>query len=45
VGVDLNRRWANPNQILHPEIFSLKIQMLEMVPRIRIFIDLHGHNA
>ena len=25
VGVDLNRRWANPNQILHPEIFLLKL--------------------
>lgn len=24
VGLDLNRRWTNPNPIIHPEIFFLK---------------------
>jgi len=26
-GVDLNRRWANPNAIMHPEIYFLKENM------------------
>lgn len=44
VGVDLNRRWANPNSVMHPEIYFLKLSMLDNAPRISIFIDLHGHN-
>jgi len=24
VGLDLNRRWADPNASIHPEIFMLK---------------------
>lgn len=26
-GVDLNRRWGNPNAIMHPEIYFLKENM------------------
>ncbi len=42
LGVDLNRRWANPKSILHPEIYFLKAAMLEQ--KVSIFIDCHGHN-
>jgi murein tripeptide amidase MpaA len=24
VGLDLNRRWTNPNPLIHPEVFFLK---------------------
>ena len=47
VGVDLNRRWNNPNSIIHPEIHFLKLSMIDQVQRnngISIFCDLHGHN-
>ena len=29
VGVDLNRRWKEPNSIMHPEIYFLKLYMME----------------
>ena len=47
VGIDLNRRWSEPNPIIHSEIFFLKQSMLERSntgPGISIFCDLHGHN-
>lgn len=47
VGVDLNRRWANPHCIAHPEIHFLKEYMLEQINKggaISIFCDFHGHN-
>lgn len=44
VGVDLNRRWANPHCIAHPEIHFLKGSMLENNDKINIFCDFHGHN-
>lgn len=44
VGVDLNRRWAVPNSVMHPEIYFLKQRMMDNAKRIQIFIDLHGHN-
>jgi len=47
VGIDLNRRWAEPNPVIHSEIYFLKQQMLERSntgPGISIFFDLHGHN-
>ena len=28
-GVDLNRRWSNPNATIHPEIYFLKNYILE----------------
>ena len=47
VGVDLNRRWAEPNASIHPEIYFLKRIMQKQADssqRIQIFCDLHGHN-
>ena len=47
IGVDLNRRWANPHCIAHPEIHFLKASMLEQKKQfggISIFVDFHGHN-
>ena len=29
VGVDLNRRWAEPNKSIHPEIYFLKKIMMQ----------------
>jgi len=29
VGVDLNRRWNNPNSVIHPEIYFLKLSMID----------------
>jgi len=46
-GVDLNRRWGNPNPIMHPEIYFLKETMRatsQQSAGITIFCDLHGHN-
>jgi hypothetical protein len=46
-GVDLNRRWANPNATIHPEIYFLKNNIratFEQSAGISIFCDLHGHN-
>ena len=46
-GLDLNRRWTEPNPFVHPEIYFLK-NHLKLVGRqcngISIFCDLHGHN-
>lgn len=47
MGVDLNRRWTNPNKMIHPDIYFLKEQMKQIVDgntEITIFCDLHGHN-
>ena len=46
VGLDLNRRWADPNPTIHPEIFFLKEAMADTADRqgINIYCDLHGHN-
>lgn len=47
VGLDLNRRWAEPNASIHPEVFFLKrtMQQQAATPKgISIFCDLHGHN-
>ena len=45
-GVDLNRKWKQPNKQHHPEIYLLK----EMIKResthrqLKMYIDLHGHS-
>lgn len=28
-GVDLNRRWSEPNPVMHPEIFFIKKKMVQ----------------
>lgn len=46
-GVDLNRRWCNPNATMHPELFFLKNSMAydhKHSAGITLFCDLHGHN-
>ena len=44
-GCDLNRRWINPNEYLHPEIYYLKELIDKFSKRIKIeyIIDFHGH--
>lgn len=47
VGLDLNRRWTQPNPLVHPEVFFLKKDMINSQKQfegIQIFCDLHGHN-
>ncbi|XP_046628636.1 cytosolic carboxypeptidase 1-like isoform X1 [Neodiprion virginianus] len=45
---DLNRRWSNPNKILHPVIFHTK-GLMEYCTRVlqkppHVFVDYHGHS-
>ena len=44
-GCDLNRRWAKPNEIIHPEIFYTKSLILNTAinQKIAFVIDFHGH--
>ena len=44
-GCDLNRRWINPNEYLHPEIFYLKELINNFAKKIKVeyIIDFHGH--
>ena len=46
-GADLNRKWDNPDPILHPEVFAVKkrLKKLSLKREITIFCDLHGHSA
>jgi hypothetical protein len=46
-GLDLNRRWSDPNPIMHPEIYFMKNHMItteKQCKGISLFCDLHGHN-
>lgn len=46
-GTDLNRRWDQPDEILHPQIFYLKkyLQKLRSEEKeILAFCDFHSHN-
>ena len=44
-GCDLNRRWSKPNEIIHPEIYSVKNLVLSTATNqnISFVIDFHGH--
>ena len=44
-GCDLNRRWVNPNEFLHPEIYFSKDLIYNFANKINIecIIDFHGH--
>jgi len=46
VGSDLNRRWKNPNQQLHPVIWNMKNMIYEFGRRqqLELICDLHGHS-
>ena len=46
-GTDLNRRWDQPDKILHSQIFQLKSLLRKLVAenkQILVFCDLHGHS-
>ncbi|XP_043591369.1 cytosolic carboxypeptidase 1-like isoform X1 [Bombus pyrosoma] len=45
---DLNRRWSNPNRVLHPVIYHTK-GLMEYCTRVLqrppyVFVDYHGHS-
>ena len=44
-GCDLNRRWINPDEYIHPEIYYLKelITNFKKSVNIEYIIDFHGH--
>ena len=44
-GCDLNRRWSNPNILLHPEIFYSKELIIDFCKRnnVECIVDFHGH--
>jgi len=54
-GYDPNRCWADPNPIIHPEVFTVKKYMSDLVSgvatwggyckQIDLFLDFHGHSA
>ena len=46
LGVDLNRRWKEPNVHLHPTIFYAKamISQLQEHHQVFLFCDVHGHS-
>lgn len=46
LGVDLNRRWQNPDKIMHPEIYHAKkiIESVHKKFKIAFIADLHGHS-
>ena len=46
-GCDLNRRWINPNEVLHPEIYYAKQMILKLSSQrqIAMICDLHGHSG
>lgn len=46
-GCDLNRRWINPNEVLHPEILAAKQMIMKVSTQrqIAFILDLHGHSG
>ncbi len=44
-GCDLNRRWTNPNILLHPEIYYAKEMIMDFYKKFTIecIVDFHGH--
>lgn len=46
-GCDLNRRWINPNEVLHPEIYYAKQMILKLsqTRNIEMICDFHGHSG
>lgn len=47
LGVDLNRRWKEPNMHLHPTIFYTKemIKYFQRTHHLFFFCDIHGHST
>ena len=46
-GCDLNRRWINPNEVLHPEIYGAKQMILKSSQQrqVAMVCDFHGHSG
>jgi hypothetical protein len=42
-GYDLNRQWAEPNKVLHSEIFTVS-RFLSTLNNIELILDFHGHS-
>lgn len=45
-GLDLNRKWKQPSEQHHPEVFYLKEMILKesKLRKVRMYIDMHGHS-
>ncbi len=45
-GCDLNRRWKNPQKIVHPSIYHTKklIKQFQSERELALFCDMHGHS-
>lgn len=45
-GADLNRRWLEPNEKLHPEIYTTKklVKQFQKERELLVFCDIHGHS-
>ncbi|CAG9334617.1 unnamed protein product [Blepharisma stoltei] len=46
LGIDLNRRWKNPDEIMHPTIFYTKkmIEKFNKCHEVVMYCDMHGHS-
>lgn len=44
-GCDLNRRWINPSDLIHPEIYYAKEMIMKFAAqrKINCIVDFHGH--
>lgn len=45
LGIDLNRRWSEANEILHPEIYAAKelIKLTKEMHEVVMYCDIHSH--
>lgn len=46
LGVDLNRRWKNPDRLMHPTIWNSKqlFNIFSKIHEVVLYCDLHGHS-
>lgn len=46
IGADLNRRWQDPNPIIHPCIYTVKkfLKVFSEMHECLLFCDMHGHS-
>ncbi|CAK82323.1 unnamed protein product (macronuclear) [Paramecium tetraurelia] len=44
-GVDLNRKWINPQLSSEPEIYYIKSSLEKYKQKITMMVDLHGHST
>ncbi|CAE7609655.1 AGBL3 [Symbiodinium natans] len=43
-GMDLNRQWRSPHELLHSPVFKLKKLVAKSRSRLCTYLDLHGHS-